>query len=61
MQTLEVLVRHNQTFDLKALNIIVASTRIQESALLHGIKNCVVAQSPHDEEMTEAAIKLSRA
>ena len=60
MQTLEVLVRHTQTVDLKALNIIVASTRIQESALLHGIKNCVVAQSPHDEEMTEAAIKLSR-
>ena len=61
MQTLEVLVRHNQTFDLKALNIIVASRRIQENALLHGIGNCIVAESPHDEEMTEAAIKLSRA
>jgi uroporphyrinogen-III synthase len=61
MQTLEVLVRHTQTVDLKALNIIVASRRIKENALLHGIENCVVAESPHDEEMTEAAIKLSRA
>ena len=61
MQTLEVLVRHTQTVDLKALNIIVASRRIKENALLHGIGNCVVAESPHDEEMTEAAIKLSRA
>jgi len=61
MQTLEVLIRHTQIVDLAALNLIVASPRIQESALLHGIKNCVVAESPHDEEMTEAAIKLSRA
>ena len=61
MQTLEVLVRHTQTIDLESLNLIVASPRIQESALLHGIKDCVVAKSPHDEEMTEAAIKLSRA
>ena len=61
MQTLEVLVRHAQTVDLESLNLIVASPRIQESALLHGIKDCVVAESPHDEEMTEAAIKLSRA
>ena len=61
MQTLEVLVRHTQTIDLESLNLIVASPRIQESALLHGIKDCVVAESPHDEEMTEAAIKLSRA
>ena len=61
MQTLEVLIRHTQIVDLAALNLIVASPRIQESALLHGIKNCMVAESPHDEEMTEAAIKLSRA
>ena len=61
MQTLEVLVRHAQTVDLASLNLIVASPRIQESAVLHGIKDCVVAESPHDEEMTEAAIKLSRA
>jgi len=61
MQTLEVLLRHAQTVDLKSLNLIVASPRIHESALLHGIKDCVVAESPHDEEMTEAAIKLSRA
>ena len=60
MQTLEVLIRHTQIVDLAALNLIVASTRIQESALLHGIKDCVVAKGPHDEEMTEAAIKLSR-
>jgi uroporphyrinogen-III synthase len=40
--------------------LIVASPRIQEAAFNHGIKGCVVAKSPHDEEMTEAAIKLAR-
>ena len=60
VQTLEVLVRHSQAADLEKMNLIVASPRIQEAAFNHGIKGCVVAESPHDEEMTEAAIKLAR-
>ena len=60
IQTLEVLVRYSQPTDLKKMNLIVASPRIQEAAFNHGIKGCVVAASPHDEEMTEAAIKLAR-
>jgi uroporphyrinogen-III synthase len=60
IQTLEVLVRHSQAADLEKMNLIVASPRIQEAAFNHGIKDCVVAESPHDEEMTEAAIKLAR-
>jgi len=59
MQTLEVLVRHIQAANIEKLNLIVASSRIQEMALIEGIKGCVVAKSPHDEEMTEAAIKLA--
>jgi len=60
IQTLEVLVRHSQAADLENMNLIVASPRIQEAAFDHGIKGCAVAKSPHDEEMTEAAIKLAR-
>ena len=58
-QTLEVLVRNTQAADLEKLNLIVSSARIQETALAHGVKGCVVAKSPHDEEMTEAAIKFA--
>jgi uroporphyrinogen-III synthase len=60
IQTLEVLVRSSQAADLEKMNLIVASPRIKETALIHGIKGCVVAESPHDEDMTEAAIKLAR-
>jgi uroporphyrinogen-III synthase len=60
IQTLEVLVRYSRVADLEKMNLIVASPRIQEAAFNHGIKDCVVAESPHDEEMTEAAIKLAR-
>ena len=60
IQTLEVLVKHSQATDLEKMNLIVASPRVQEAAFNHGIKGCVVAESPHDEEMTEAAIKLAR-
>jgi len=42
------------------MNLIVASPRIQETAFNYGIKGSVVAESPHDEEMTEAAIKVAR-
>jgi uroporphyrinogen-III synthase len=52
--------RYSQAADLEKMNLIVASPRIQEAAFNHGIKGCVVAKSPHDEEMTEAAIKLAR-
>ena len=58
-QTLEVLIRNTQAADLEKLNLIVSSLRIQETALAHGVKGCVVAESPHDEEMTEAAIKFT--
>ena len=60
IQTLEVLVRYSQAADLEKMNLIVASPRIQETALLYGIEGCEVAKSPHDEDMTEAAIKLAR-
>ncbi|MDA9052476.1 hypothetical protein N9H33_00565, partial [Gammaproteobacteria bacterium] len=60
IQTLEVLMRYSQATDLEKMNLIAASPRIQEAAFNHGIKDCVVAKSPHDEEMTEAAIKLAR-
>ena len=60
IQTLEVLVRYSQPADLEKMNLIVTSPRIQETAINHGIKGCIVAESPHDEEMTEAAIKLAR-
>jgi uroporphyrinogen-III synthase len=59
IQTLKVLVRYSHAADLEKMNLIVASQRIQETAFNHGIKGCVVAESPHDEEMTEAAIKLA--
>jgi uroporphyrinogen-III synthase len=59
IQTLEVLVRNTQAADLGKLNLIVSSPRIQETALVHGVTGCVVAKSPHDEEMTEAAIKFA--
>ena len=52
--------RYSQPTDLEKMNLIVASPRIQETAFNHGIKGCVVAESPHDQEMTEAAIKLAR-
>ena len=51
---------YSQAADLEKMNLIVASSRIQEAAFNYGIKGCVVAKSPHDEEMTEAAIKLAR-
>ena len=60
IQTLEILVRHSLATDLEKMNLIVASQRIQETAFHHGIKDCVVAVSPHDEDMTEAAIKVAR-
>lgn len=60
IQTLEVLIRHTLVDELERLKLIVASARIKEAALIHGIKICVVAESPHDEEMIEAAINLSK-
>ena len=60
-QTLEVLVKNTLAADLEKLKLVVASSRIRDAALIYGIKACLVAKSPHDEEMTEAAIKLAKA
>ena len=39
--------------------LIVASQRLEELSAQYGFTNCVLAKSPHDDDMVEAAIAES--
>ena len=57
-QTLEVLMRQLSVNTIQKIILIVASKRIKELAIQHGFKKCILANSPHDEEMVEAALAV---
>ena len=55
-QSLEVLVRELPRKKVQNIILVAASKRIKELSLKHGFKNCILADSPHDEEMIKAAL-----
>ena len=55
-QSLEVLVRELPRKKVQNIILVAASKRIKELSLKYGFKNCILADSPHDEEMIKAAL-----
>ena len=55
-QSLEVLVRELPGKKVQNIILVVASKRIKELSLKYGFKNCILADSPLDEEMIKAAL-----
>jgi hypothetical protein len=45
---------------LSQLRVVAASARIRDSAFTYGIKDCEIAEGPHDDEMIKTAIDLAR-
>jgi len=59
IQTLEVLVSNISSERLSQLRVVAASARIRDSAFTYGIKDCEIAEGPHDDEMIKTAIDLA--
>lgn len=59
IQTLEVLVNNISNERLSQLRLVAASARIRDSAFKYGIKDCEIAEGPHDAEMIKTAIELA--
>jgi len=58
-QSLEVLFEELHVNKTQKVILIVASERLKELSAQYGFTDCVVAKSPHDEDMVEAAIAES--
>ena len=58
-QSLEVLFEELHVNKTQKIILIVASERLKELSTQYGFADCVVAKSPHDEDMVEAAIAES--
>ena len=55
-QSLEVLTREFKADKIQEIILIAASERIQQSSKDYGFTRCIVAESPHDTEMVQAAL-----
>ncbi len=55
-QSLEVLVREFKTDEIQKIVLIAASKRIEESSKAYSFMKCVIAKSPHDKDMIDAAL-----
>lgn len=58
-QSLEVLFEELHVNKTQKIILIVASERLKELSAQYGFTNCVVAKSPHDKDMVEAAVAES--
>ena len=58
-QSLEVLMRELPVNTIQNITLIVASKRVKELSIKFGFRNCVLADSPHDEEMIKAALAVN--
>ena len=55
-QSLKVLMKELPIDQNQNVILVVASRRIEEFAIVHGFKNIVLSESPHDKEMVNAAL-----
>ena len=55
-QSLEILVRNFEKYQMQTITLISASKRIQKFALNHDFRECVLAKTPHDKDMVVAAL-----
>ena len=58
-QSLEILFEELHVNKTQKIILIVASERLKELSAQYGFTNCVVAKSPHDKDMVEAAVAES--
>lgn len=58
-QSLEVLFEELHVNKTQKIILIVASERLKELSAQYGLTDCVVAKSPHDKDMVEAAVAES--
>ncbi len=58
-QSLEVLFEELHVNKTQKIILIVASERLKELSAQYGFTDCVVAKSPHDKDMVEAAVAES--
>ena len=58
-QSLEVLFEEMHVNKTQKIVLIVASERLKELSAQYGFTDCIVAKSPHDKDMVEAAVAES--
>lgn len=58
-QSLEILFEELHVNKTQKIILIVASERLKELSAQYGFTDCVVAKSPHDKDMVEAAVAES--
>mgnify|MGYP003313699371 FL=1 len=58
-QSLEVLFEELHVNKTQKIILIVASERLKELSAQYGFTDCIVAKSPHDKDMVEAAVAES--
>ena len=57
-QSLEILVKHLTTYEMEKIILICASERILKLALNYSFEDCVLAETPLDRDILDAAIKM---
>ncbi len=57
-QSLEILVKNLTTYEMEKIILICASERILKLALNYNFKDCVLAESPLDKDILDAAMKM---
>ena len=57
-QSLEILVKNLTTYEMEKIILICASERILKLALNYSFEDCVLAESPLDRDILDAAIKM---
>lgn len=58
-QSLEILVKNFKTYEMEKIILICASERIRKLASNYSFKDCVLAKSPLDKDILNAASKMS--
>lgn len=58
-QSLEILVKNFKTYEMEKIILICASERIRKLASNYSFKDCVLAKSPLDNDILNAATKMS--
>jgi len=56
-QSLEILAREFKADEMQKVVLIAASKRIEQSSKEYSFMKCVIAKSPHDEDMVSAALE----
>ena len=59
LQSLRVLIKELPNNSMQRVSLVVPSKRIKEFSIDQGFKNCLLAESAHDQDMLDAALSLS--